>query len=122
MKITSVFFILLAISAINCNKTKDITNGIDPNSLHNRSVGASANELLSAGKYKSLKVEVQYMTGFAPDAAALNHLQNYLTTYLSKPGGINIVTKEISASGSATLSADDVHAIEKSNRAAFSTD
>ena len=113
---------LLAFAFFNCNKTKEIIDAIDPNSLHNRSVGASANELLSASRYTSLKVEIQYMTGYAPDANAVNHLQNFLATYLNKPAGINIVTKEIGVSSSATLSADDVHAIEKANRTAFTTE
>jgi predicted Zn-dependent protease len=117
MKIVLSLFIL---SCISCKKTKEIIDAIDPNSLHNRSVGSSANELLSSGKYKSLKIEVQYMTGFAPDAAALTHLQNFLGTYLNKPDSINIVTKEISGSSDMTLSADEVHSIEKANRTAFS--
>ena len=48
------------------------------------------------------------MTGYAPDASAMNHLQNVLNTYLNKPSGITIVTKEISASSSTTLSIDQV--------------
>ncbi|HEX8315736.1 MAG TPA: M12 family metallo-peptidase [Flavisolibacter sp.] len=120
MKLTSVA--MLALLFLGCNKTKEITDGIDPNSLHNRSVGSSANELLSNSKYKSLKVEVQYMQGFAPDAAALNHLQIFLASHVNKPNGISVVTKEISADNKTTLTADEVHAIEKANRTAFSTD
>jgi hypothetical protein len=122
MKIKFLLSGLLALSFLSCNKAKDVIDALDPNSLHNRSVGLSASELLSANKYKSLKVEVQFMTGFAPDAGALNHLQNFLSTYINKPDGISIVTKEIAANSNTTLSADDVHALEKANRTAFSTD
>lgn len=109
---TSLFF--------SCNKTsvEDLTS---PEALHNRAVGASANELLSSNKYKSLVIEVQYMTGFAPDASALNHLQNFLATYLNKPNGITIVTKEIAASSNTPLSVTDVVNIEKQHRSQFST-
>lgn len=96
-----------------------VNNPNAPEYLHNRPVGASANELLSSEKYTSLKIEVQYMTGYQPDAAALNHLQNTLSSLLNKPGGITIVTKEIPASGKQVLSLDDVTTIEKSNRTAF---
>lgn len=61
------------------------------------------------------------MTGFAPDAAALNHLQNFLSTYLNKPGGITIVTKEISAASNTTLGVNDIVNIEKQNRSVFTT-
>ncbi len=111
------YFVFLFFS---CSKSKDSSvSGINPNSLHNRSVGASANELLANAKYSSVKIEVQYMTGFAPDATAINNLQSFLTTYLNKPGGISIVTKEINPSANTTLSADDVHTLENGNRTAF---
>ena len=61
------------------------------------------------------------MTGFAPDAAALTHLQNFLNSYVNKPAGINVTTKEITAGSDMTLTADEVHVIEKANRTAFST-
>lgn len=112
----------LALFSLSCQKTKELIESVDPNSLHNRSTGASANELLSANKYTSLKVEIQYMAGFAPDGGAVAHLQNFLATHLNKPNGISIVTKEIPASGNTTLTANEVHAIEKANRTAFSTD
>ena len=104
-----------------CKKDSDFTNNPDADELHNKSVGASANDLLSAGKYKSLKIEVQYMTGYAPDAAALNHLQNILNSYLNKPAGFSIVTKEISASSSSVLSIDQVRSIEEQNRTVFTS-
>ncbi|HEY0040353.1 MAG TPA: M12 family metallo-peptidase [Flavisolibacter sp.] len=121
MKTKIITLSFIALSCLGCQKTKEVANSLDPNSLHNRSVGSSANELLSAAKYKSLKVEIQYMAGFAPDAGALNHLQAFLSASLNKPNGINIVLKEITASGKAVLTADEVHAIEKANRSAFTS-
>jgi hypothetical protein len=114
---------LLVISFfISCKKeTTSFSNNPDANYLHDRTVGASANELLSAATYKSLKIEVQYMTGFAPDASALNQLQNVLNVYANKPSGITIVTKEISASSSTALSIDQVRTIEEQNRTVFTS-
>ena len=119
MKMKIITLGIFALSFLSCQKTKEIIDSLDPNSLHNRSVGSSANELLSSTKFKSLKVEVQYMPGFAPDAAALNHLQAFLSASLNKPEGISIVTKEIAASTKGTLNATEVHELEKTNRSAF---
>lgn len=113
-----IFLIAILFSA--CSKTETYVNNPNvPDYLHNRPVGASANELLASTKYTSLKIEVQYMTGFQPDAAALNHLQATLQGLLNKPSGITIITKEIPASANLSLSVNDVISIEKNNRTAF---
>jgi len=111
---------ILALCAFSISCNKNAFDPFGPELLHNRSVGASSNELLSSSKYKSLKIEVQYMTGFAPDNNALDQLKTLLSTYLNKPNGITITTKEIAASSSTTLDANAVNNIEKSNRTAFS--
>jgi hypothetical protein len=122
MKTTLKLFLILALFSTCKKSDSGYTNnpGI-PDNLHNRPVGASANELLSSSKYTSVKVEVQYMTGYQPDAAALNHLQTILTDLVNKPAGLTIVTKEISAASNTTLSLDDVIQIEKNNRTAFTS-
>jgi hypothetical protein len=103
-----------------CSKSSGYVNNPDlPDELHNRAVGASANELLASSKYTSLKIEVQYMTGYQPDAAALNHLQSMLNALLNKPAGISIITREIPASSNSALSVSDIINIEKNNRTAF---
>ena len=119
MKTTLKAALLLSL-LIGCSKKDDVyihnTGFVD---LHDRPVGASAAELLSSSKFTSVKIEVQYMTGYQPDAAALNHLQTVLTSWLHKPAGITVVTKEIPASDKTTLSMDDVTRIELDNRTAF---
>jgi Metallo-peptidase family M12 len=113
---------LLVFLLLGCSKSKDAyVNNPGASDLHNRPVGASANEILSSAKYSSLKIEVQYMTGYPPDAAALNHLQSTLSILLNKPSGISIVTKEIPVSSKTTLSLNDIIDIEKNNRTAFTT-
>lgn len=122
MKSCSKFiFILLLFASCNKSDTSYVNNPNAPDYLHNRPVGASANELLASSKYSSLIIEVQYMTGFQPDAAALNHLQNTLGSILNKPAGITIVTREIPASTNQNLSVNDIINIEKNNRTAFTT-
>ena len=119
MALRLVLFVALF---IGCSKKDgDYVNNPGASDLHNKPVGASAHDLLSASKYSSIKIEVQYMSGYQPDAAALNHLQTMLSSLVNKPSGISIVTKEIPAAGSATLSADDAAQIERNNRTAFTS-
>src|SRR6266516_3657609 len=112
---------LLFVNLLSCQKTKTVfLNEPDaPDYLHNRAVGASANEILSSSKYSSLRIEIQYMPGYAPDANAINQLQSFLNNYVNKPGGVSIVTKQINASGSASLNLDQVRKIEETNRTVF---
>jgi len=123
MKKEVVLIVVISLLIVCCQKSKTIysNNPNAPEYLHNRSVGASANELLSATKYTSLKIEIQYMPGYAPDAGAVNHLQTTLNNLLNKPGGITIATTQIAATSNLTLSADDAWQIEKNNRTAFTT-
>ena len=121
---TGIILIVISILAIvGCRKTIDpySSNPADPDYFYNRPVGASANELLSDNKFKSLKVEIQYMAGFEPNSASVVHLQNLLATLVNKPSGINIVTKEIPSSSSAQLMISQILDIEHNNRTAFTT-
>lgn len=122
MKTWVVCSILLLFFA-GCTKSNVVyvNNPDAPEYLHNRPVGASANEILSSTKYLSLKIEVQYMSGYQPDAAALNHLQSTLASLVNKSAGITIVTREIPASGNLNLSVNDILEIERSNRTVFTS-
>ncbi len=86
-----------------------------------QAVGNSANDLLSGSKYTSVKIEIQYMTGFAPDAAAVDLLKDFLAARLNKSGGITVVQKEITPSSLSALSIQQVIDIEKNNRTVFTS-
>lgn len=112
--------ILVIVSAIiflnlSCSKSGNKSGGVYSN---DRSPGASANDILSSTRYTSLKIEIQYMQGFQPEAATISHLTGFLTNLLNKPDGIEIVQKQIPASG-ATLSVQDITNIEKEHRTVF---
>ncbi len=117
----NLFLFATIILIFGCSKNEVSDNPANPDAFNNRAVGASANELLSSNQYKSLKVEVQYMTGFEPDAQAIIHLQNFLAGYVNKPNGVTVVTKEIAASANTTLTVEQIINIEKTNRTAFSS-
>jgi predicted Zn-dependent protease len=117
-KLLIVVFVFIACSKSNSSY---VNNPNAPDYLHNRSVGASANELLASTTYKSVKIEIQYMTGYAPDAAAVDNLQAMLGNLLNKPSGISVVTKELTPSSNTVLTINQVSDIEKNNRAIFTT-
>ena len=112
-------FIILALTS--CRKTLHITNNnpFDAQAFHNRSIGASAHELLNGDVYKSIVVELQFMKGFKPKKSTLDQLRIFLETYLNKPKGINIVLKEIPAMKQDSMSMDEVLSFEKANRTRF---
>ncbi len=122
MKTKIILITCCLLFIIGCRKTINpySNNPSDSDYFYNRPVGASANEILSDIRFKSLKVEVQYMAGFEPNSNSLIHLHNLLSSIVNKPGGIIIETKEIPASASTQLSTTQVLQIENNNRTAFS--
>lgn len=123
MKTQILTLVALVFFAVSCSKTTNpySDNPADPDFAYNRSVGASSNDILSAAKYNSILVELQYMPGFAPDGGALDHLRNTLGEIVNKPGGISIVTKEVPAAANTALSIDQVLEVERKNRTVFSS-
>jgi len=122
MKTKIILIVFLVAAIISCRKEYDpySNDPNDPDYFYNRPVGASANELLANTKFTSLKIEIQYMTGYAPTSAALTHLQNTLSSLLNKTT-ISIVTREITPASSTVLNIDQVLEIERNNRTVFTT-
>ena len=112
-----LFLIISSSLLIQCSKS-DVLN---TSNLNSRSVGASANELLSANTYQSIHMQVQYMPGYSPDPTSLNNLVAFLNTLINKPGGITISQSQIAASGKPVLTLSEINEIEKSNRTIFTT-
>lgn len=121
MKISYFWAILIIVTLVNCRKTLLIEDKtvFDPEAFHDRNMGVSASELLDDNTYKSLDVEIQFITGFKPDSGTVDYLRTFLETYLNKPKGINIVLKELSTIKQDALSRDEVVAIEKEKRTLF---
>ena len=112
-------FLMLIVSS--CKKSDTITNLPSINNENNKVVGASANDLLSASKYSSVKIEIQYMPGFQPDAAAVNNLTNFINSLINKPGGVTIVQTQIASAGKTVLSLNEIATIEKNNRTVYTS-
>jgi hypothetical protein len=84
-----------------------------------RTLGASANELLSSAHYSKLHIEIQYMIGYAPDTSSVNKLVTFLNKLINKPNGIVVTEQEIPANASPVLSISDVVSLEKRYRTYF---
>lgn len=116
MRILNLTFILfLAFLPYSCKKDSDRRI----KKFHRQEVGSSANDILSDKKYKSISVEIIYMTGFKPTDQALENLKQLITNTCNKPDGIRLVFKEIGAQGKTSYSIDDVKALESENRKEF---
>ncbi|SDE14747.1 M12 family metallo-peptidase [Niabella drilacis] len=117
--LTAIGWITVAFATSTCSK-KDLpfANSRDAAS-YNRPVGAAAKDLLNSNTFSSLLVEVQYISGYAPDPAALDQLQQFLASRTNKPGGITITTRAIEDPGSTTLSLSQIRELENRNRTAF---
>lgn len=105
--------LVFSLAFASCQK-QDVVGSHDYKTL-----GSSAHNILVASPYSILKIEIQYMRGFAPDSASVSHLIKFLNDHINKPGGIQIVQSEIAGSGKPVLSIDEIVSIEKSNRTVF---
>lgn len=101
-----------------CSKDEGNEEEIDT-SANLRSVGDSANDLLSAQQYNSIRFEIFYVTGFEPTSAAINNFEAFLGDRLNKPGGIQIILKEIASPGQAVYSINDIRNLEDSIRTEY---
>ena len=90
--------IIFAIGLFNCRKDAK-NNNVNPG------------DFLSSGKYSQLRIEVQSVSGFEPDAATLSNIKTFLEARLNKPGGIEFVYTSISSPGKSVYSISDVRDI-----------
>lgn len=118
MKQQLLLLTLLAL-LFGCSKSDDKPGNALPVDYNNKGTGASARDILSASPFASVKIEIQYMTGFKPEDAAVDHLLNLIGARLNKPGGVQVVYKEIPASSKAVLSLDEVAMLEKQYRTVY---
>jgi hypothetical protein len=110
-----------ALALASCKKSDTITNLPPINSENNKAVGTSANDLLSASKYTSVKIEIQYMPGFQPDAGSVNNLTAFISSLMNKPGGVTVIQTQVASAGKTVLTLNDIATIEKNNRTVYTS-
>ena len=111
-----LYSLVFCLSVLSACKKEDTIASSDYKTL-----GTSAHDLLSASSYSSLQIEIQYMPGYAIDAASVTNLTNFLNTYINKPSGIQVIQQEIDASGKSALLLNEIVNIEKKHRSIFTS-
>jgi len=99
--VTCLLFLLVTSA---CRKDKNISE--------TGSTGGPS-DFLKDSYYQKLVIQVIYVTGMKPNDGSSNNLSAFLKARLNKPGGIEIVFREISPTGKPSLTLDDVQALEK---------
>lgn len=117
--------LLLVILLSACQKTQPGIGGgtINPSNFYdNRSVGLSANDFLSAKKYKAINIEVQWMQYYEFPDEAIEEAVKFLEQYCYKPGGIRFTKKMLSPHGGGAIKVDNINEIENRLRTEFTHD
>jgi hypothetical protein len=113
-----LFFVLLLIF-IGCSKD-DVNNPpVIDKSANLKSLGFSANELVSDEKFTSLKIEVVYVAGFEPTQTTLDNLKTFLENRTFKPDGILITKRAVPSSNKAPFNITEIAQIEADERIAY---
>jgi hypothetical protein len=115
--VCAFFFLTIA----GCSKKDALTGLPTGNTENTRAVGASAKDLLVSTKYTSIKIEIQFMPLYPPNASAINNLVNFLNTLINKPGGVSIIQTPIQSGSQTAYSLTDITNLEKSNRTVFTS-
>ena len=83
-------------------------------------LGASARNFLSDEIFTALDVEIVYVNGYAPTEEALNSLYTFFRRNTYKPDGVFIQTRAIPSPNVGSYSMEEIKAVEKKYRTAFS--
>ena len=121
MKKIFVAISLIFLVATSCSK--DSENGLEGvvKANNKKTLGTSAHDLLSEDKFDSMLIEVVYVEGFEPSAAAINNFVAFLNKRVYKTAGINVVKRAIPSPGNETYTNAQIVAIEDANRQHYNT-
>lgn len=119
LPILSLLFIAFIVVGCGNDDEQTSTPTNSNNSANQQPLGTSANELLSANEFTSLRLELAYVDGFRPTQETINLIQSFLATRLDKPNGITIVESQITPTETAPYDINEIVAIEDANRTVF---
>lgn len=122
-KVLTLLTIGLFLSVASCSKEDDpIDNSVAVNPITNKQqTGTSSNDLLSDKKFKSMVIEIVYVSGFEPSSAAINNFVNFLTARTYKPNGISVIKRSIPPPGISPYTNEEIVSIEDANRTKYNT-
>ncbi len=113
-----LFFIFLISVTTSCKK--DTENEIDTTKAENlKSLGVSAEDLLSEDTYKSMTIELVYTQSYSPLQESIDAFKNFITERVNKPDGITYVERIIPDPTGTSFTLDRIKEIEDENRTQY---
>jgi hypothetical protein len=125
MKKLIVGLTVIVLLSFSCSKNDDVNPSTNASGVvvinNQRATGSSSKDLLSDQKFKSIVVELVYVQGFEPSAAAVTNFISFLEARTYKPAGITVVKRGIASPGKETFTNQEIIAIEDANRTKYNT-
>ena len=124
MKKTRIILVLscFLLIILGCSKNSDDNPEENPINIDKSAnllgTGDSANDLLSNDKFTKLKIEIAYVTGYRPTAAAMNDFVDYIRQHTFKQD-IEMVYTELDSPNKETLSLQEIAKLESDNRTVY---
>lgn len=117
-----LLLVVIAFLAVISCKKDDGEPPIDPKAENRKSLGVSAEDLLSEDIYDRITIELVYAPSYRPTDIAINEFRNFLNARLNKSGGINIIETVIEAPSGAPFNIEEIRAIEDEHRVHYTDD
>lgn len=117
-RFTALLLIFLAFAGCTTEDSGQGGNGVDK-SANLKTLGTSANDLLSSEKFTSIRVELVYVTGYEPSQKTIDNLRTFLQQRTHKPDGYTIFKRAVASSGKAPFSIQEIADIETEERTVF---
>jgi hypothetical protein len=113
---------ILSFLSFHCKKnTESYANHTGGSYNQSINPGNSSRDFLASTKYKSLKIEIQYMPGLKPDSESIKIFVDLLNEKLNKPAGISVEEKQINPTLLTIFNLSDISGIEFRNRTAYTS-
>lgn len=113
--------VFLVLTSCSKDDSENSSNGV-VKANNKKTLGTSANDLLSEDKFDTMLIEVVYVEGFEPSTTAINNFVSFLTNRVNKSGGIHIEKRAIPSPGNETYTIAQITAIEDANRMYYNQD
>ncbi len=121
LRLPILSLLLIVFTVVGCGNDDEQTteSPTSNNAANQQPLGTSANQLLSADEFTSLRLELAYVEGFRPTQQTIDLIQSFLETRLNKPNGVTIVESQITPTETAPYDINEIVAIEDANRTVF---
>ena len=122
LSLTTLFLFFFSMLLFTGCKDDDSDNIKDPTAENKKSLGTSAEDILSNDIYNRLTIEFVYAIGFEPTEETKNAITAFLNERTTKPDGITLKETVIEPPTGAPYDIDEIKDIEDNNRTAYTKD